>query len=100
MCIRDSLDPPHQFHYEVRAAGLGHTGVEDPGDVRVVHHREGLALGLKAGHHLPAIHSELEDLEGDAAFNRLALLGHPDFTKAAFTELLEQLVAADSLGRG
>ena len=35
-----------------RPAG-GRPGVEDPGDVRVVHQRQGLPLGLEPGQDLP-----------------------------------------------
>ena len=43
---RDALD---QFHHEERPAGLGRAGVEDLGDVRVVHQRQGLPLRLEPG---------------------------------------------------
>ena len=66
----------------------------------MIHHREHLSLDLEPGDDLPAIHSELEDLEGDAPFDRFALLGHPDFSEPAFTELFEQLIAANHLGGG
>ena len=69
-------------------------------DVRMIHHRESLPLGLEPGNDLPAIHAQFDDLEGDATFDRLALLGHPDFAEAAFAELLEQFVAAEHLRRG
>ncbi len=39
-------------------------------------------------------------LRANAALDRLALLGHPDFAEAAFTDLFEQFVAANHLGRG
>ena len=48
---RDALD---QLHHEVGAARVGGAGVEDPGDVGVVHQGQGLALGLEAGQHLAA----------------------------------------------
>ena len=41
-------------------------GVEHPGDAGVVHQREGLALGLEAGHDLLGVHARLDDLQGDA----------------------------------
>ena len=41
--------PVDQLHDEVGPAGVGGAGVEDPGDVGVVHQRQGLALGLEAG---------------------------------------------------
>ena len=47
---RDAVD---QLHDEVGPAAVGRAGVEDPGDVRVVHQRQGLPLGLEAGDDLP-----------------------------------------------
>jgi len=47
--VRDR-NPTYQFHHEVGPAGVGCAGVEDFGDVGVIHHRERLALGLEAGH--------------------------------------------------
>ena len=41
-----------QLHDEVRSAGVGRPGVQDPGDVRVIHQRQGLPLGLEPGDHL------------------------------------------------
>jgi hypothetical protein len=35
----------------------------------MVHHRQRLALGLKAGDDLPAVHPRLDDLKRDAAFD-------------------------------
>ena len=87
--------PAHQLHHEVRPARLGRAGIEHLGDVRMVHQRQRLPLGLEAGDHLLRVHAELDDLERDAAPDRLALLGHPDRAEAAFADLLEQLVAAD-----
>ena len=46
---RDALD---QLHHEVRPAALGGAGIEDAGDVGMVHQRQGLPLGLEAGDHL------------------------------------------------
>ena len=48
---RDAAD---QLHDEVGPAGVGGPGVEDPGDVGVVHQGQGLPLGLEPGDHLPA----------------------------------------------
>ena len=47
---RHALD---QFHDEVGPAGVGGAGVEDPGDVGVVHQGQRLPLGLEAGDDLP-----------------------------------------------
>src|SRR4051812_20867561 len=127
VAILRNLNPAHQFHHEVRTAHSDaarislthpsgtfapHVGegrsegvfcrsrVENLRDVRMIHHGEGLALGLESGNDLPAVHAQLDNFQGHAALDRLALLRHPYFTKAAFAELLEQFVAANHLGRG
>ena len=61
----------------------------------MVHHRQRLPLGLEAGDDLLGVHAQLDDLERDAAPDRLLLLGHIDHAAAAFADFLEQLVAAD-----
>ena len=66
---RHALD---QLHDEVGAAGVGGAGVEHPGDVGVVHQRQGLALGLEPGDDLPGVHARLDDLQGDLAADRAA----------------------------
>ena len=84
-------NPVYQFHHEVRAAG-GNFGfwIFDFGfgrdrlallppftssgsaikylcNVWVVHQRQRLALGLKARHHLPRVHPQLDHFQRDAA---------------------------------
>ena len=46
--IRD-LHPAHQFHHEEGPARFGRAGIQNFGDVRVIHQRERLAFGLEAG---------------------------------------------------
>ena len=93
-----------QLHDEVGPAAVGRAGVEHLGDVRMVHHRQRLPLGLEAGDHLPRVHARLDDLERDRPLDRLGLLGHEDDAHAAFADLLQQLVGADDragpLGNG
>ena len=84
-----------QLHDEVGPAAVGRAGVEHLGDVRMVHHRQGLPLGLEAGDHLPRVHAGLDDLERDRPLERLGLLGHEHHAHAAFADLLQQLVGAD-----
>jgi hypothetical protein len=62
----------------------------------MIHQRQGLAFGLEAGHDLPGVHAELEDLERGLAPDRLGLLGHPDRAERALADDLDQLVAADA----
>ncbi len=94
--IGDAVD---QFHHEVGAPAFGGARVEHLGNVGMVHHRQRLPLGFEAGDHLPRVHARLDDLQRDAAFDRLLLLGHVDDAHAAFADLLQQLVGAD-LGAG
>ena len=63
----------------------------------MVHQRQRLTLGLEAGDDALGVHAQLDDLERDAAADRLLLLGHIDHAAAAFADLLEQLVAADAV---
>jgi hypothetical protein len=65
-----------QFHHEVRPAALRRARVQHLRNVRMVHHRQRLPLGLKPCDHLPRIHPRLDDLKGHAASDRLLLLGH------------------------
>ncbi len=78
---------------------FGRSRIENLGDVRVVHDRQGLALGFEAGHDFPRIHADLDYFESDAAFDRLFLLGHIDDAEAAFAEFLQQLVITDDAAR-
>src|ERR1035441_7332326 len=90
----DALD---QFHDEVGPAVVGRPGIEDLGDVRMVHEGQGLPLGLEAGDNRYGVHTQLDYLEGDTAANRLSLLGHIDYSAAALADPFEQLVVADAL---
>ena len=78
-----------QLHDEVRPARFRGPGVEDAGDVDMVHHGQGLTLGLEAGDDLAAVHAGLDDLERHLALDGLGLLGHPDRAHAALADLLQ-----------
>ncbi|HNB81428.1 MAG TPA: CoA transferase subunit A [Chitinophagaceae bacterium] len=88
-----------QFHHEVGAACVRCAAVEHAGDVRMVHQRQRLALGLEAGHDFLRVHAQLEDLQRDLAAHRLRLLRHPDGAEAAFADRFQQLVAANQRAR-
>ncbi len=84
-----------QLHDEIRQAGFGGPNVEDAGDVDVVHHGQGLPLGLEAGDDLAAVHARLDDLERDLALHGVGLLRHVDRAHAAFADLLQDLIRTD-----
>ena len=86
--VRD-LDAADQFHHEIRTARCRRAGIEHLRDIRMVHHRERLPLGFKARDHLPGVHAELDDLQRDAAADRLLLFGHVDDPAAALADFLE-----------
>ena len=88
-----------QLHDEVGAARTGHPAVVDLGDVRVVHHRQGLPLGLEPGDDLLRVHPRLDDLQGHLAAHGLTLFGHVDDAHAPLADLLHQLVGADDGAR-
>ena len=88
-------DPLDQFHDKVGPAVVRRPCVEDSGDVGMVHHRQSLALGLEPGDDLAAVHARLDDLQRDAAPDRLPLFGHRNFAHPAHPDSLQQLVTAD-----
>jgi hypothetical protein len=69
--------------------------VEHLSDVRMIHHRERLALGFEARHDLLGVHPELDDLERDLALDGCRLLRHPNSAHATLADGLQELVPAD-----
>ena len=61
----------------------------------MVHQRQRLALGFEPGDDRLGVHAQLDDLESDPAADGLLLFGHVNHPAAAFTDLLQQLVATD-----
>jgi len=55
------------------------------GDVRVVHHRERLALVVEPGQHLGRVHAELHNLKRHVPANGLKLFGQVHGAHAPFT---------------
>ena len=99
---RDALD---QLHDEEGAAGVGGAGVEDLGDVGVVHQGQGLPLGLEPGQDGPRVHAGLDELQRHLALDGLGLLGEVDGAHAPLADLLAELVparddGAEERGRG
>ncbi len=97
VAVVGDLDAPHQFHDEVGPARLRRARIEHLGDVRMIHHRQRLPLGLEPGDDLLGVHAQLDDLERHAAAHRFGLLGHIDHAAAAFAHALQQFVAPNRL---
>ena len=92
-------DAPDEFHHEERPAAVGRAGIEHPGDVGVLHQRQGLPFGFEAGDDFFGVHPRLEDFDGDHPADRCGLLGHEDGPERPLTDLLQQLVGADHCTR-
>src|SRR5438034_8330027 len=67
------------------------------GDVRMIHHRESLPLGLEPSDDLPGIHAQLDDLERDTATDGFLLFRDIDHATTALAEILAELVAANTV---
>ena len=61
------LDAAHQFHHEEWPPGAGRAGIEDFGDVGMVHEGQRLALGFEARHDLFGVHPQLDHFKRHAA---------------------------------
>ena len=81
--VRGQVMPLDQLHHKVRMALLSRSGIEHLGDIRVVHQCQSLPFRLEASDHLTRVHAWLDDLEGDYASDRFALLRHPHRAHAA-----------------
>ena len=87
--------PRDEVHHEVGAPLRGRAGVQDARDVRVVHQRQRLALGLEARHELLGVEAPLDQLERDAAADRPLLLGLVDDAHPALADLAHQAIGPD-----
>ena len=59
VCNGDSLN---QFHHEVRPTGLSGPGINNFGDIGVIHQGQDLAFCFKSGNHLLGVHAQFDDL--------------------------------------
>ena len=75
------------------------TGVEHLVDVRMVHHRQRLALSLEARDALFGVHPQLDNFQGHPSFDGLFLLRHIHVTNPSFTYGLKNLVASNQRAR-
>ncbi len=97
--ITRDRNPLDQFHHEVGTSRLGRPGIENLGDIGVIHHGQRLPLRFEAGDHLPGVHAQFDDLQGHPAFDGLLLLRHVNHPKATLAHFLQQLVAVDHRAR-
>jgi hypothetical protein len=88
----------HQLHDKKGPAILRGAAIENLGDIRMIHHCQGLPFGFESGHDLFGVHPGLDDLQRDAAADGFDLFGHPDLTHAALAEPLEEFVAPGESG--
>jgi hypothetical protein len=63
-----------QLHDGVGAPRRCGAGVENLGDISILHHRPRLRLRVEAGDDLLGVHAWLDDLENDPAADGLSLL--------------------------
>ena len=88
----DALD---EFHDEVRLAGVRGAGIEQLGDVGMIHQGDGLPFGLEPGKDRRRVAAlDADQFDRDPALDRFGLVGHPDGAHSAFADLLKELVLA------
>gem|GEM_PF-1911699 len=92
-------DAPHQFHHEVGSAQFGGTGIQHPGDVGMVHHRQRLTFRFEARDDGLGVHAQLDDLERDPAPHGFCLFGDIHHAATAFSDALQQLVPSQEVTR-
>ena len=98
VAVLGNADTGDVLHSKVGLTLFGRPRLEDPGHVRMVHHRQGLPLGLEPGDDLAGVHAQLDDLQGDPPADGLLLLGQVDNPHSALAEDFENPEGADALG--
>jgi hypothetical protein len=93
----DDRDAPHVLHDEVGPAVIGRARIEHPGDGRMLHAGQVLALRLEAADHLRRRHAGFQELDGDPPPNRGLLLSSVDARESALTDQLQHAIGADPL---
>ena len=85
----------NEFHHEEGCARGGGPRIEYASDVGVVHHRQGLTLGLEAGDDLPRVHAGADHFQRHFAADRLRLPGQVDDPHSPFADQLNQPIGTD-----
>ena len=88
------------LHHEKWAPVRGDVGVEDAGDVGMVHHRERLPLIGEARQDMAAVHADLDHFEGHHAADGRGLFGAVNGAHAAFAQHALDLIIAKVVGVG
>ena len=89
VAVLGDSDAADEFHDKVGPAIARRAAVKHSGDIAVIHQRQSLPLGLKAGDDFLRIHAWLDDLQRDFAHDGLGLFGHVDRSEPSFANLLE-----------
>jgi hypothetical protein len=84
----------NELHDKIGTSGRGHSGIEHPRNIRMIHHGERLPLGSESEKHFACIHARLKNFEGDFAPHWLDLLCDKYMTKAPFANDFHELVPA------
>src|SRR5258708_40340282 len=88
---------PDELHDKIRWARFRCACIKYLGNVWMIHQCKRLSLSLKACNNAFCVHSQLDNFQGYSPPNRLLLLRHVNHTTSAFANLLQQLVAADTI---
>ena len=78
------------IHDKVRTAQFIGTGVENLGDIGMIHARQRLSLRLETSEHLLRTQAGTDQLYRDDAFDRRSLLGFVDGAHAALSEFFPE----------
>jgi hypothetical protein len=85
--------PVDQFHHEIGVPGFRAPAVQHVGDTGMIHQCQSLPLSFETSDNLPCVHTGLDNLQRDFAFDGLLLDRHVDYAHATFADLMDELVA-------
>ena len=85
----------HEFHDEVGPAGIGRASVKHAGDVRMIHHREGLTFRFETRDDLARVHAGFDYLERHVTAHGDFLLSEVNDAAATIADFAEDRVTAD-----
>ena len=83
----------NQFHHKEWLVAVRHSGIQNSGDIGVIHQRQRLALLLEPSQHGFGIHPGLNELQSNPPFHRFGLLSNPHLSHSAFANFFPQNVA-------